>query len=100
MTERMGTNRPQNIIPLQMPCLIQFLNQRLRQAATNDAGSTRCWSIIHFWISTPIAYSQGLVGPCDILAKSGTPCVAAHSVTRKMRANYNGNAFQLYRVGD
>ena len=92
-----------------MPSLIQFLNQRLWQAATNDAGSTGCRSIIHFWIftsivasllSTPIAYSQGLVGPCDILAKSGTPCVAAHSVTRKMRADYNGNAFQLYRIGD
>lgn len=40
------------------------------------------------------------VGPCDILAAAGTPCVAAHSVTRKMFANYAGNAFQLTRVSD
>ena len=29
-------------------------------------------------------------GPCDIFAKGGTPCVAAHSVVRSMYAAYNG----------
>ena len=44
--------------------------------------------------------ASGYVGPCDILANAGTPCVAAHSVTRKMWADYTGYAFQLERTSD
>ena len=29
-------------------------------------------------------------GPCDIYAKGGTPCVAAHSMTRALFAHYTG----------
>lgn len=40
------------------------------------------------------------VGPCDILATAGTPCVAAHSVIRKMFAAYSGPLFQIIRTSD
>jgi len=30
------------------------------------------------------------VGPCDILSKHKTPCVAAHSVVRALYGDYNG----------
>ena len=38
--------------------------------------------------------------PCDILATAGTPCVAAHSLTRRMLAAYSGNLFQIKRASD
>lgn len=39
-------------------------------------------------------------GPCDIYAKAGTPCVAAHSTTRALYANYNGPLYQVLRQSD
>ena len=39
-------------------------------------------------------------GPCDIFAKGGTPCVAAHSVVRAMYAAYNGPLYSVRRVTD
>jgi non-reducing end alpha-L-arabinofuranosidase len=38
--------------------------------------------------------------PCDIMAAAGTPCIAAHSVTRRMLASYTGSLFQLERASD
>ena len=45
--------------------------------------------------TTVTAQAGGHEGPCDILARAGTPCVAAHSTTRALYAAYNG---PLYRV--
>ena len=39
-------------------------------------------------------------GPCDIFAQGGTPCVAAHSVTRAMFASYEGPLYSLSRQSD
>src|ERR1035441_5863635 len=39
-------------------------------------------------------------GPCDIYAKAGAPCVAAHSTTRAMYASYNGPLYQVLRQSD
>src|ERR1039458_10260109 len=39
-------------------------------------------------------------GPCDIYAKAGDPCVAAHSTTRAMYASYNGPLYQVVRQAD
>ena len=36
-------------------------------------------------------------GPCDILAAAGNPCVAAHSTTRALFANYSGPLYNLSR---
>ena len=34
-------------------------------------------------------------GPCDIYAKDGGPCVAAHSTVRALYANYSGHLYQV-----
>ncbi len=39
-------------------------------------------------------------GPCDIYAKAGDPCVAAHSTTRALYASYNGPLYQVKRESD
>ncbi|WP_369220767.1 arabinofuranosidase catalytic domain-containing protein [Streptomyces sp. R39] len=38
--------------------------------------------------------------PCDIYAAAGTPCVAAHSVTRALLSSYDGPLYQVTRVAD
>ena len=38
--------------------------------------------------------------PCDIYNSAGTPCVAAHSTTRALYANYSGPLYQVYRSSD
>ena len=39
-------------------------------------------------------------GPCDLYAQGGTPCVAAHSVTRALFAAYAGPLYQVRRLSD
>jgi non-reducing end alpha-L-arabinofuranosidase len=38
--------------------------------------------------------------PCDAASAAGTPCSAAHSVTRLLTAKYAGPLFQVQRVSD
>jgi hypothetical protein len=38
--------------------------------------------------------------PCDILAAAGTPCVAAHSITRALFSGYTGRLYQVRRASD
>jgi len=42
----------------------------------------------------------GNKGPCDIYARAGAPCVAAHSTTRALYAAYNGPLYQVMRQSD
>lgn len=39
-------------------------------------------------------------GPCDVYAKAGNPCVAAHSSTRALYASYSGPLYQVMRESD
>jgi hypothetical protein len=39
-------------------------------------------------------------GPCDIYASNGTPCVAAHSTVRALRAAYTGPLYQVRRASN
>lgn len=39
-------------------------------------------------------------GPCDIFAKAGSACVAAHSVVRALYANYTGSLYRVLRDSD
>jgi non-reducing end alpha-L-arabinofuranosidase len=39
-------------------------------------------------------------GPCDIFGAAGTPCVAAHSITRSLFGAYDGNLYQVLRTRD
>ena len=41
---------------------------------------------------------QATEGPCDIFAKGGTPCVAAHSMTRALFAAYSGPLYSLVKM--
>ena len=41
-----------------------------------------------------------LEGPCDIYAEDACPCVAAHSTTRALYADYNGPLYQVMRKSD
>ena len=36
------------------------------------------------------AAAAAAAGPCDLYFKGGTPCVAAHSMTRALYAAYTG----------
>jgi len=45
----------------------------------------------------PLAGAAFAEGPCDIYAKAGTPCVAAHSTTRALSASYAGALYQVRR---
>ena len=40
------------------------------------------------------------LGPCDIYAASGNPCVAAYSTTRALYASYNGPLYRVRRLSD
>ena len=37
---------------------------------------------------------------CDIYGAAGTPCVAAHSMTRALYADYSGNLYEVQRSSD
>lgn len=39
-------------------------------------------------------------GPCDIYTAAGDPCVAAHSTTRALYADYSGPLYQVLRQSD
>jgi hypothetical protein len=54
-------------------------------------------------VPNPAAASATAVrpeGPCDVYAKAGAPCVAAHSTTRALYASYNGPLYQVMRQSD
>jgi len=40
------------------------------------------------------------MGPCDIYAADGGPCVAAHSTVRALYSAYSGNLYQVRRTSD
>lgn len=44
--------------------------------------------------------SAAAQGPCDIYAAGGTPCVAAHSMTRALYTSYDGWLYQVRRSSD
>ncbi|MFL6632305.1 MAG: arabinofuranosidase catalytic domain-containing protein [Massilia sp.] len=52
------------------------------------------------WASAQSAQSARPEGPCDIYAKAGAPCVAAHSTTRALYAAYDGPLYQVMRQSD
>jgi hypothetical protein len=59
---------------------------------TCNGQSNQAWT-------TPGAPAGG-TGPCDIYAAGGTPCVAAHSMTRALFSSYSGRLYQVRRASD
>jgi hypothetical protein len=41
-----------------------------------------------------------VVGPCDLYASGGAPCVAAHSTVRALYGAYSGKLYQVKRASD
>jgi non-reducing end alpha-L-arabinofuranosidase len=61
-------------------------------ASTSAAAQTNAVASAEVGTSTPL--------PCDTAATAGTPCSAAHSVTRLLTKNYTGPLFQILRASD
>lgn len=55
-------------------------------------------AFLAFMLCAGAASAKTGAGPCDILKDAGTPCVAAHSTTRALYANYNGPLYQVRRT--
>ena len=52
-------------------------------------------------VGLPFAsHAQTQAAPCDIYSNAGTPCVAAHSMTRALYAGYVGPLYQVARHSD
>lgn len=47
-----------------------------------------------------VARQDSSVGPCDITGAAGNPCVAAHSTTRALYAEYDGPLYNVTRSSD
>ena len=50
------------------------------------------------WLLLLLLPAAAAEGPCDIFAKGGTPCVAAHSVVRALYAAYDGPLYSVRRL--
>ncbi|CAN5761516.1 hypothetical protein BH11PSE6_BH11PSE6_06750 [soil metagenome] len=46
------------------------------------------------------ATTAPLQGPCDLYNAAGTPCVTAHSTTRRLLSSYEGPLYQVERQSD
>ncbi|MBX6387016.1 MAG: AbfB domain-containing protein [Microbispora sp.] len=72
--------------------------RHMKRASLSAAAAITVAAGLLTGLSTP---SQAATqGPCDIYAAGGTPCVAAHSTTRALYANYNGPLYQVRRSSD
>ncbi len=57
--------------------------------------------VVALIIGLPLAsHAETTTGPCDTYSNAGTPCVAAHSMTRALYANYGGPLYQVSRRSD
>ena len=68
------------------------------QPRINVAAIALAFALVAAWPT--ILHAQRAVEPCDIYAGAGTPCVAAHSMTRALYANYDGPIYQVVRRTD
>lgn len=57
-------------------------------------------AVITLSVSGPLPAQAASTLPCDIYAAAGTPCVAAHSMTRALFAAYNASLYQVKRTSD
>ena len=68
------------------------------RVAGRDSISDRSMLTYHYDVSSARHEpSKSQLRPCDIFAKAGTPCVAAHSSTRALYAAYDGPLYQLVK---
>ena len=58
------------------------------------------WSVVLIAGWAASARAADISRPCDLYSRAGTPCVAAHSMTRALYASYGGPLYQVERQGD
>tara|TARA_B110001452_G_scaffold194059_1_gene164029 strand:+ start:401 stop:1450 length:1050 start_codon:yes stop_codon:yes gene_type:complete len=74
-------------------------------ATRNDLRSSRTYrraaakTMLSF-ANVHLGFSAAKEGPCDIYKAGGTPCVAAHSLTRPLYAAFTGALYQVLRTSD
>ncbi len=68
--------------------------------ASSDAITTMALAVT-LVIAFPLASHAGTtIKPCDTYGNAGTPCVAAHSMTRALYADYAGPLYAVSRLSD
>lgn len=75
------------------------LYQRCRSASFGAVAALAL--VVALVVGLPLAsHAQAQTTPCDIYRDAGTPCVAAHSMTRALYAGYGGPLYQVARRSD
>jgi len=64
------------------------------------AAGTTAALVVTVLVALPGTSQAAPTGPCDIYASNGTPCVAAHSTVRALRAAYTGPLYQVRRASN
>jgi hypothetical protein len=75
-----------------------MLRFRLRRALLSTGAALALTAGV--LIGLPGTSQAAPTGPCDIYASNGTPCVAAHSTVRALRAAYTGPLYQVRRASN
>ena len=56
---------------------------------------------MRFFVAASVTWiASAAIGPCDITAEAGNPCVAAHSTTRALYGKYDGPLYKITRSSD
>ncbi len=85
---------------LEMRCTI-LLGVAATQASAGAAAVTPTGRAAHKYRGAPAAaVAAPALLPCDLYSAGGTPCVAAHSVSRALYAKYAGALFSVQRSSD
>jgi hypothetical protein len=66
--------------------------------ATGTGGGSACPTATPAASSTGTPGTGATMGPCDIYAADGGPCVAAHSTVRALYGGYNGFLYQVRKA--
>ncbi len=76
--------------------------KRMARPGINVAAVRRCAAFVICALAWFPTASEAAIGPrpCDIYARGGTPCVAAHSSTRALYARYRGPLYEVRRASD
>ena len=81
-------------------CMHRTCGAARRGRRAGSAQSLRLLMSLALMICAGGAVAAAPSRPCDIYAAHGSPCAAAHAVTRALFANYSGPLYQLKRFSD
>jgi hypothetical protein len=73
--------------------------KHLGNGSRSSANETSMCLLLCVWLAVVII-GVSAEGPCDITAKAGNPCVAAHSTVRALYSAYDGPLYKVTRNSD